>query len=422
MAPQGVGKSASVADRLLAEPYRFDFYQAVRLLERLAMERARQDGVSVEEEEAAEEAAEAAAGPGDGEEKAGDGGGGDDRNDQDDRPKRRPAPPFGAHAGRPLHRGSVGQDHHPRREVVRFRSHASLSFPSGSIAEMRIPPDQVGSDDPQPEMVVPFMGLIGPIGVLPRHYTSIVIERMREKDRSLYDFLDLFTHRAVSLFFRAWEKYRFPTAYERARLQGKADPELFSLCLYCLVGFGTDHLRGRMAFEDEHLLFHAGHFSHQPRAAASLELIVEDYFDVPTKVLQFWGQWIYLRPEDRSALPDRWNNPKGLNSQLGRSVVLGEKVWDVQGSFRLRLGPLTYEQFSRFLPDGRGLLALCQMVRTYVGPEFEFDVQPVLESPEVPRCRLGDRRQTARLGRNLWVKSRPAKSDFEGAVFSLKHI
>jgi len=108
------------------------------------------------------------------------------------------------------HRHAVGEDHAPKQEAVRFRALPSHGFPPGSISEIR-PSSDRGADEngKGPELVTAFMGLVGPAGVLPRHYTTLLIERIREKDFALRDFLDPFHHRIVSLFYRAWEKYRF---------------------------------------------------------------------------------------------------------------------------------------------------------------------------------------------------------------------
>jgi type VI secretion system protein ImpH len=98
-------------------------------------------------------------------------------------------------------------------------------------------------------MVINFIGLTGPSAVLPTPYTELLLERVRYKDTALRDFLDLFNHRMASLFYRAWERSRFPVAYER----GGDNP--FTQYLLDLVGMGTRGLRDRLAILDEGLLF-----------------------------------------------------------------------------------------------------------------------------------------------------------------------
>jgi len=390
---------APVSEQLREQSYRFDFFQAVRVLEWMAREE------------------------------------------------------LGAE---PARRGPVGHDLLPAQEIVRFRATPSLSFPPGPISELvRAASQDPRGTVPPPEMVVACMGLFGPNGVLPQHYTSLVIQRIREKDHALGDFLDLFNHRAISLFYRAWEKYRFPIAYERSQLAG-ADEDLFTWCLYCLVGMGTGGLRRRLDFDDEAFLFYAGHFAHFPRSALALERILADYFELPVHLEQFRGQWLYLSPEDQTALPPRRrvaggsgvigglgvaggsrvagtersdapaNSPSGASlrsapatpsKRLGQDVVVGQRVWDVQSKFRVRLGPIGYRQFCRFMPSGDALRPICQMVRSYAGVQFDFDVQPVLRAEEVPWCRLGDRGDPARLGWNTWVRSRAFEHDVDDAVF-----
>jgi len=375
MAGTGGRDRTPVADALRSEAHRFDFFQAVRLLETMAQEAT-------------------------------------------DQPDQRRAP--------------VGQDHRPDVEAVRFRALASLSFPTGSIAEVRwaeaAVPGQLaparpapGQPGPPPEMVVGCMGLFGPGAPLPLHYTALVIQRNRERDYSLRDFLDLFNHRTISLFYRAWEKYRFPIGYERLqRAEERAGEDLFTQCLYCLIGWGTGGLRGRLAVDDEALLFYAGHFAHFPRSALGLELILADYFELPVAVRQFRGQWLYLSPEDQGRLPSG-RTPPGSEKRLGDNLVVGQRVWDVQSKFRVRLGPLGYRDFRRFMPSGDALLPLCQTVRSYAGAQWDFDVQPVLRGPEVPWCRLGGpAAEGARLGWNTWIRSGELVYDVDDAVFSLE--
>jgi type VI secretion system protein ImpH len=101
-------------------------------------------------------------------------------------------------------------------------------------------------------------------------------------------------------------------------------------------------------------------------------------------------------------------------------VVVGQRVWDVQSKFRVRLGPIGYRQFCRFMPSGDALRPICQMIRSYAGVQHDFDVQPVLRAEEVPWCWLGDRGDPARLGWNTWVRSRTFEHDVDDAVFYLE--
>jgi type VI secretion system protein ImpH len=365
MGPEGRREGAALIDALFRAGHRFDFFQAVRLLERRESERA----------------------PG------GEGG------------RRYP----------------VGEDRPPAQEVVRFRGLPSLAFPAGTVGQVRRPPE--GDAARPPEMVVTFLGLTGPAGVLPAHYTRLLLRRARGKDFALRDFLDLFHHRLVALFYRAWGKYRLPIAYERARLDPAGpgtDP--CTRVLYSLIGYGTGHLRGCLEVPDEALLFYGGHFARVPRPAVTLEAMLREYFGLPLRVEQFCGQWLYLSAEDRSLLPSA-GRPLGQNSQLGVNCVPGERVWDVQGKFRLRVGPLTYQQFRGLLPATFGLRSLGQMTCAYVGSELDFDVQLVLRAEEVPWCRLtpdGDDRP--RLGWNTWVRSGEFARDVEDAVFAVEDV
>src|SRR5262249_33684158 len=193
-------------------------------------------------------------------------------------------------AGEPSY--PVGQDRAPAQEAVRFRALPGLSFPTGSVAKLSAD-SRDGAAARPPERVVSFLGMTGPSGVLPPPYTTLLLQRVRPRDYSLRDFLDLFNHRLISLFYRAWEKYRYPVGYERARRDG-GEMDLFTLCLYCLTGLGTDGLRDRLASGDDPVLFYGGLFAHAPRPAVCLEGLLTEHFGLPVQVGQFEGQWLSL--------------------------------------------------------------------------------------------------------------------------------
>jgi type VI secretion system protein ImpH len=260
-------------------------------------------------------------------------------------------------------------------------------------------------------MLVTFFGLAGTGGILPEHYTQLLID---QRDRGLRDFLDLFNHRLIAQFYRAWEKSHFYVGYELAR-RGQGERDRFTQMLYALIGMGTAGLRGRQAVPDEALLYYAGHLSHRPRSAVALQQIVTDFFRVPAQIQQFRGQWLQLRSADRTRLTS--GSRRDGNNQLGVSAIAGARVWGIENKFRVRLGVLSYERFRQFLPGGPGYVSLGQIVRFYVGAALYFDVQLVLDRADVPRCRIR-RSGDMQLGWNTWLFSGPVPRDVGDAVFT----
>lgn len=355
-------QAVAVTERLLEAPYEFDFFQAVRLLEQIGRGRSPEGSA----------------------------------------------------------REPVGRDRPPHQEAVRFRGHVSHSFPVGEVHSIKTsdarPLD--APECPPPEMVVAFMGMIGPNAALPQHYTRTVIERLRSHDYALRDFLDLFHHRAVSLFFRAWDKYRVTDAYARsAGAPDREDHDLFMQALRCLVGRGTGGQTRRLDFSDEQFVQYAGYFSRPRPQAVALGRMLSSTFGVPVEVCQFQGEWLYLSEDEQSTLPT-FEFPDGRNNILGRNVLVGERVWNVQSKFRLRVGPIDAATAWRFLPTGDLLKPFCQLTRSYVGVEFDFDVQLSVFAAHVPGCQLGGTvSRGSQLGWNTWLHSGPMTRDADDAIF-----
>jgi type VI secretion system protein ImpH len=379
------GKRLSSLERLEREPFGFDFFQAIRLLE-LAASAATQ-------------------------------------------------------AGEMQSNNPVGEDFAPSSEVVRFRVAASQSFPGSSIMAF-VPASRVAGNGKHgvtnsvgspAQMTVSFLGLTGPSGVLPQHYTQRLIDQLHEDD-GMREFFDIFNHRILSQFYRVWKKYHFAISFEaKSRTEKPIDQrdlgDLFTYGLYSLVGMGTGDLRQRQAFPDRGMLYYAGQFAHNPPTAVSLERMLTAYFGLVSQVNQFQGQWLPLNRDDQTSLASRGDLGGGNgglgsgNNQLGVTAVAGERVWSIENKFRVRLGPLDYSQFWDLSPTGSQLTHLSQMIRTYVGFDLEFDVQVVLRRDEVPACQLaGDSQVSPHLGWNTWIQSMPRQRDAEDAVFQVEGL
>lgn len=384
MAGTGGGESTDLIQELFDNPQQFDFFQAVRLLEMYVAQQRKHPRAS-----------------------------------------------------------AIGSDIGPHTEPIRFRALPSLSFPAGQIAGLKAQKDaegQVADNKIPADMTVSFMGLTGPNGVLPQHYTSLLIERShpRNKDQTLREFFDLFNHRAISLFYRAWEKYRFIFSYQRNLQDGEFQDDLFTRCLFSLVGLEVPGLRHRFQYDDQTIVSYGGLFAQRCRNVIGLKQLLSDYFRVEVEVRQFVGQWLYLPKDCQSSLPST-ANPNGLNLELGTSAVVGSRVWDVQSRIRVRLGPLTRQEFDRLIPQEKGLGArngdedrltsIIELVRFYVGADKDFDIQLVLKKEEVPPFRFpltgkaklhsaeADDGYEPRLGWNTWMASETRTRDAEDAVF-----
>jgi type VI secretion system protein ImpH len=285
---------------------------------------------------------------------------------------------------------TVGVSARPEREPVHFTVNPDLAFPASDIKS-------IDWGKRPPTMMVSFMGLTGPMGVLPRPYSELISERLRAKDTTLAAFLDIFNHRVISLFYQAWEKYRFAVVFERK------EQDRLSRYLFSLIGLATRGLQGRLKVPDQALLFYTGLLALQPRSAAALESLLEDFFGVPVEVQQFSGSWHELSPADRCAV-----DGESFNAQLGITTVVGDAVWDEQAKIRIRLGPLSSSRYLEFLPEGAALESLRSLVAFFTNGEVEVDVMLVLKRAETPFCELGRPGSDGpRLGWFTWMKSRP---------------
>src|SRR5262245_9068353 len=305
------------------------------------------------------------------------------------------------------HRKGVGGTAKPGGELVRFGARLSMEFPASAIHDIERLPDSPDFA----RMTVAFFALTGTQGVLPFHYTERMIARRAAKDDTLAAFLDLFNHRLVSLFYRAWEKHQAPILYEIAAARSeRLDP--FTHCLFDFIGMGTAALRGRMQVKDESLLLYAGLIAQRPHSATALRGVLSDYFCASVEVDQCLGSWYVLEDGDRCYLSDELER-----TQLGEGAFIGDEVWDQQARFRIRLGPVGLKRFTEFLPGNPAMTKLVELTTFITGRPMIFDVQVFLRAAEVPYCRLDDDGADApRLGLMGWLKTAEFLSDAGDAV------
>ena len=299
---------------------------------------------------------------------------------------------------------------------LRFTTPASLSFPPSEVMEL-LP--RKGEDteaellpDDALAMRVAFMGLTGPSAVLPVPYTELLIERRNHyRDDSAHAFFDIFSHRAIALFYAASQKYHFHTPIELGREDG------FSRNLLDLAGVGLQSLRNRMVthgygIPDRFIMYYAGLLAQKPISANALVNLVRGFFKVPVMLEQFVGTWIELSEADVS----RFGNAA---MTLGQTTVSGARQFDRQTKLAVHIGPLTSEQFAEFLPGQPGALALSELVKFCLGHALAVEVALILKREDIPVPRLGPD-AGLRLGYNAWLQTQAMPSDRSDTRFTLQ--
>lgn len=290
------------------------------------------------------------------------------------------------------HAPRLGKALRPGAEPVRLGQDAELDFAPAGVSSFQ------PRDGAPPRLGVRFFGLFGPMGPMPLHLTEYVRERAHNHgDPTLARFADIFHHRALLLFYRAWAQ-----AQPACHLDRPSD-DAYSRWVGALSGHAGAAFAGRDRVPDVAKRHHAGTLARGPRHAEGLEKMLADYFRVPVRLQSHVGHWMPLRPEDRTRLLPA--TAAGRRNALGVDAVAGNRVWDRQYRFRLLLGPLSFADYQRFLPGQDAQQALRDWVRQYVGLSLSWDVKPVLRAAEVPRLQLG-RRPSSRLGWTTWLGAR----------------
>jgi type VI secretion system protein ImpH len=287
----------------------------------------------------------------------------------------------------------IGTSSHAAEDPVRLAQEAHLVSAPSTLAAF-----EPGAGGALPRLTSYFFGLLGPNGPLPLHLTEFVRERhWHHADPTMGRFLDLFHHRMLSLFYRAWAINEPTVSFDRP------DEDSFGRYLGALFGLGMPNLRRRDRFPDEARLHYAGLFAAQTRHAAGLESVLAGYFGMPVRIEQFQPAWMHL-PEEL-----QWRLGSSPDSGiLGQTTTPGARVWGCHQKFRICFGPLSLAEYERLLPGGDSMMRLVPLVRFYAGDELTWDVNLILKREEIPRLQLG---RTARLGWTSWGQLRPPEHD-----------
>ncbi|MDR3428729.1 type VI secretion system baseplate subunit TssG [Silvimonas sp.] len=260
----------------------------------------------------------------------------------------------------------------PAQEPVRFRPIASLGFPGGELARVELDTED---ENLPPTIRTTFLGLYGVDARMPWHVLDDIATR-RDGHEPLAAFLDIFNHRIVTLYYRIWQKYRYPVTFRA----GATDR--VSQSLLCLAGLGIGNVAQRTQLPTARFMALLGLGGQRTRPAEGLVAVIKLLLpQASIKVEEFFPVLRHLE------------NPAALGQQpvalRAGSLVLGQTVMDRNSTVRVIISLPASERLRALLPGGRDHHDLLQMLKIYLGYKLDAELTLRISREQLPPLQLG---------------------------------
>ncbi len=271
---------------------------------------------------------------------------------------------------------------------IRTRPELSFSFPASDISGITCTKDK---NNTRYSITATFLGLYGVSSPLPNFFTEDLFQERSEDRSTCRDFLDIFNQRIYDILFSCWKKYQlfFHVAEDRNRKYVEK--------LFCLLGLGEVELQKELDSPEELIRF-IGILTQWPRSALGLRTILREAVNTKRLDIEPCCLRKVLIPEDQQCCLGR------ACSSLGMDALIGSEVPDRQGKFRVRVGPLSADEFMEFIPSGRHYRQVARLTRFFLTVPLEYELKVFLRAEDVQATVLGGR-TWSRLGSDTWLFS-----------------
>ena len=278
-------------------------------------------------------------------------------------------------------RPRIGDSAALREEFVRFGQDPFMEFPASNVVRVE------QEDEKALKVFVRHLGLLGPQGALPLSTTEEAYHYALSQDDAFPRFLDVFNHRFIQLFFRAWADARPIAQHDRP------DADRFIAYLGSAIGIGSTPYRNLDSVPDAAKLGYAGLLGAQAKSASRLAAAIQGLFKVRAEVEEFVGSRLVIEPAE-------WTTLGGRHNVLSEDALLGRTIFSVQDKIRIRVFTGSLAQYVRFLPTGDLCEPLADLVFFYNGEQLEYDAELAIPSGAAEPIRLG---KFGQLGWTTWM-------------------
>ncbi|TCW77474.1 type VI secretion system baseplate subunit TssG [Burkholderia sp. SRS-46] len=264
---------------------------------------------------------------------------------------------------------------------LRIEQSADMHFASTEVANVRVEQGVVSDadDHPQVDVVQRHFGLFAPYGPLPLHMTEHAMQEKRfERNAAFERFVNVACGDLAWLHYFAWSSMHPVLGCERARNPFVERVTTLANARGGLAG-DRDVQACRRAFP--------GTYCAPRRSLADLGRMLERYFRVPLRVVPRHGRWISVPPA-----------PDG-GRRLG-AWRLGARIWDVQHSMEIVIGPIGADEFHRWRQRSAAAMALCAVATDFV----DGRIDPVIKVQVRTHPDLAGKVGRMRVGVDAWCR------------------
>lgn len=267
----------------------------------------------------------------------------------------------------------LGSTSHPDDDPVRFCPHPGMGFPASELRGV----EYDAEDDSKPPVIrTTFMGMYGVDSPLPIAYLDDITQR-REGHEALQGFLDIFSHRILTQFYRIWRKYSYPATFEA----GGTDS--ISQSLLGLVGLGIPGTASHIATPVSRFLALLGVLRQPGKTRQGMQALVS-----------------LLAPETRVQVSPYCLRPVAVSKPLGfygeddflldGNTPLGDEAMDASSQLLIALATDNEQEARGWKPDGLLYQDFLLMLRVYLGWRFRARITLTVSTRLLTAPALGE--------------------------------